>query len=155
MSKPLTWTCCVALTVTTARALAAEAAGGGTFAAAASAPATATPGFSSLAQVSLALVFVLGLVFALAWLLRRMRGTRRPGAPGLDILAELAFGQKERAVLVQVGRTRLLLGVASGQVRTLHVLSEADAATDATAEPPVGKDAAPDFGDLLRRSLGR
>jgi len=141
--------------VATARTLAAGSADGGAFAAASRAPASASPGFGSLAQVSLALVFVLGLVFGLAWLLRRMRGARRPGAPGIDILAEVALGPKERAVLVQVGLTRLLVGVATGQVRTLHVLPEADAPREAAIEPQHGQVATANFAELLRRSLGR
>jgi len=155
VSIRLTWPCCVAFSVATARTLAAGSADGGAFAAASRAPASASPGFGSLAQVSLALVFVLGLVFGLAWLLRRMRGARRPGAPGIDILAEVALGPKERAVLVQVGLTRLLVGVATGQVRTLHVLPEADAPREAAIEPQHGQVATANFAELLRRSLGR
>lgn len=110
------------------------------------------PGLGSLTQVSLALLLVLGLVFALAWLLRRLRNTQRPGAPGIEVIAEAALGPKERAVLIQVDRARLLVGVAAGQVRTLHVLPEADpAAPGTTAAAP----AAPNFAELLRRSLGR
>ena len=126
------------------------------FASASTAPASSAPGLGSLTQVSLALALVLALVFGLAWLLRRVRGTRRPGAPAIDILAELALGPKERAVLLQVDRVRLLVGVGGGQVRTLHVLPEADP----TLPPGEGarapdSAAAPSFTDLLRKSLGR
>ncbi|EQD42713.1 Flagellar biosynthesis protein, FliO, partial [mine drainage metagenome] len=44
----------------------------------------------------------------------------RPGA--LEILASMPLGAKERAVLVKVGDAQILLGVAPGQVNTLHVL---------------------------------
>ena len=126
------------------------------FAAATAAPASATPGLGSLTQVSLALALVLGLVFGLAWLLRRVRATRRPGAPGIDILAELALGPKERAVLLQVDRARLLVGVAAGQVRTLHVLPDADLpAVGAGAANPGTPVVMPSFADLLRKGLGR
>jgi len=124
---------------------------GAPFAAATTPGAGGAPGIGSLAQVSLALALVLALVFALAWMLRRMRDTRRAGAPGIEVLAELALGQKERAVLVQVDRARLLLGVAAGQVRTLHVLPEADPLEPQGSTPA----ATPSFAELLRRSLGR
>ena len=137
-----------------ARALGADAPVRAPFASAASAPASSSPGLGSLTQVSLALALVLGLVFGLAWLLRRVRGARRPGAPGIDILAELALGPRERAVLLQVDRVRLLVGVGGGQVRTLHVLPEADPAIVA-AEAATGGTTAPSFADLLRKSLGR
>jgi flagellar protein FliO/FliZ len=138
-------------------ALGAAAAGAAApYASAASAGTAATPGIGSLTQVSLALGLVLALVFALAWLMRRMRGTRRPGAPGIDVLAELALGPKERAVLLQVDRVRLLVGVAAGQVRTLHVLPDAECVVAGHAGAPAPADTpSPNFADLLRRSLGR
>lgn len=115
------------------------------------APASAAPGLGSLTQVAVSLALVLALVFAMAWLMRRLRTARRAGAPGIDVLAELPLGPKERAVLIQVDRARLLVGVAAGQVRTLHVLPEADP-LPAVVAPTA---AAPDFAALLRRSLGR
>ncbi len=137
-------------------ALAAAPPTGAPFASAASAPAASAPGLGSLTQVSLALALVLALVFGLAWLLRRLRGTRRSGAPGIDILAELALGPKERAVLLQVDRVRLLVGVGGGQVRTLHVLPEVEPGAAAQEGARVPPDAgAPGFAELLRRSLGR
>jgi len=138
------------------RSLAAEDPARAAFASATSAPASSAPGLGSLTQVSLSLALVLALVFGLAWLLRRVGGTRRPGAPGIDILAELALGPKERAVLLQVDRVRLLVGVGGGQVRTLHVLPEAEpvAALAEGAGAPV-RGTAPSFADLLRKSLGR
>ncbi len=126
----------------------------GSFASPAGVPATPPPGFGSLAQVALALALVLGLLFALAWLLRRVRATHRPGAPGIEILADVALGAKERAVLLQVDRARLLVGVAAGQVRTLHVLPDAEPLASSN-EPQPGLATAPAFAELLRRSLGR
>lgn len=123
------------------------------FGAASTPGAAGAPGFGSLVQVSLALALVLGLVFALAWLLRRLRTTRRAGAPGIDVLAELALGPKERAVLIQVERARLLIGVGAGQVRTLHVLPEAEPLTAENPASPVATQG--NFAELLRRSLGR
>jgi hypothetical protein len=49
---------------------------------------------------------------------------RKLGPGAIEILADVAVGAKERAVLVQVGRQQLLLGVAPGRVNTLHVLTE-------------------------------
>lgn len=116
----------------------------------------ATPGLGSLAQVAASLALVLALVFVLAWVLRRMRTGRRAGGPGIDVLADLPLGPKERAVLIQVERVRLLVGVAAGQVRTLHVLPEAEPVgsnTDAVMARPLA--ASPSFAELLRRSLGK
>lgn len=111
-----------------------------------------SPGLGSLTQVSLALLLVLALVFGLAWVLRRLRSTQRAGAPGIEVLAEATLGPKERAVLIQVDRARLLVGVAGGSVRTLHVLPDAEPVAPGTAAAP---QPLPNFAELLRRSLGR
>ena len=68
-------------------------------------------GAGSLAQVTLSLVLVLAAVFAAAWAMRSLRGFGRSGAGAIEIVAEIALGPKERAVLMQVGKQQLLLGV--------------------------------------------
>ena len=111
----------------------------------------------SLAQVTLSLVLVLAAVFAAAWLVRRLRNFGRPGAGAIEVVADIALGTKERAVLVQVGSQQLLLGVAPGRVNTLHVLTEPVQLNRPV--PPVASGAgqspsAPDFKAILKRSLG-
>jgi flagellar protein FliO/FliZ len=117
----------------------------------------AAPGAASLAQVTLSLVLVLAAVFAAAWVVRRLRGFGKFGPGAIEIVADVAVGTKERAVLVQVGRQQLLLGVAPGRVSTLHVLPEPVtpsrvAASSAEVVDPSG--ARPDFKAILKRSLG-
>jgi flagellar protein FliO/FliZ len=122
-------------------------------------------GAGSLAQVTLSLVLVLAAVFAAAWAMRKLRGFGRSGAGAMEIVAEIALGAKERAVLVQVGKQQLLLGVTANQVNTLHVLEEAVSGSRLAVSqsapaaqlpsasglrPPV----APDFKAILKRSLG-
>lgn len=116
----------------------------------------------SLAQVTLSLLLVLAAVFAAAWVVRRMRGFGKFGANTIQIIADTALGPKERAVLIQVGRQQLLLGVSPGRVNTLHVLAEpvADPAGEARQAPQGNAPAhgsVPDttnFKAILRRSLG-
>jgi flagellar protein FliO/FliZ len=79
---------------------------------------------AGLAQVTFALVLVLGAVFAAAWLLRRLRGFGgAKDGNAIAVVAERAVGPRERVVLLQVDGERVLVGVASGQVRALHVLA--------------------------------
>jgi flagellar protein FliO/FliZ len=118
-----------------------------------SAPASSA---GSLMQVTLSLLLVLGAVFAAAWLVRRLRGFGKAGQGAIEILADVPLSTKERAVLVQVGKQQLLLGVAPGRVNTLHVLSEPVAihtAHSTQAELTPGS-ARPDFKAILKRSLG-
>jgi len=102
-------------------------------------------------QMLFGLVVVLGAVFVVAFVARRLRGASGTGSNGIDVLAQASLGTKEKAVIVRVDGERLLLGVASGQVTLLKTLSP-----QAEAPPPAitGTQAA-SFAALLRRSLGK
>lgn len=161
--------------VAAAAAVGAAAAPGRAAAAIAAAPVfaapaqTALPGPSGgLARVALALVLVVGAIFAAGWFSRRMHGARGTRHPGLEVLAQLSLGPRERAVLIRVGAQQLLVGVAGGHIRTLHVCEPgtvpAMAAGSAGADVPAahaqaaaGGDVAqrPSFKALLLKSLGK
>jgi len=127
------------------------------FAAPSTVTSAAPSGVASLGQVTLALALVLAVIFVAAWLLRRVRGFGRSGTGALDILADLPVGQKERAVLIRVGTTQVLLGVAPGRVTTLHVLPEPVNVTPPAAPGSAGPGSAerPNFKALLMKSLGK
>ncbi|MEO1079359.1 MAG: flagellar biosynthetic protein FliO [Pseudomonadota bacterium] len=97
-----------------------------------------------LAQVLGSLVLVFVCLFAVVYLLRRFNGVRMgPGTP-LRVLGSASVGQREKVVLLEAGKEQLLLGVAQGSVRTLHVFDEP--VMIAEADAPV----APDFAAVLR-----
>jgi flagellar protein FliO/FliZ len=131
------------------------------FAAPEAAKTVSTSAAGSLAQVTLSLILVLGAVFVSAWLVRRLRNFGRPGAGAIQIVADVALGTKERAVLIQVGAQQLLVGVAPGRVNTLHVLAEPVRTDDAQRgggadelSPSSSPSPRPDFKAILKRSLG-
>ncbi len=76
-----------------------------------------------LLQMSGALGLVLVVIAALAWFLRRYNRAGRGGQGELALLGGLALGGRERLMLVRAGQDRVLIGVAPGQIRALHVLS--------------------------------
>jgi flagellar protein FliO/FliZ len=124
------------------------------------APLFAAPGASAaptsgggLLEVTLALLAIVALIAGLAWLMKRMRGFGIAGHDRIQVLGERAMGPKERCVLVRVGTTEILVGVAAGSVTTLHVFPEG-AVTEAPA-PPAAASGAPTFKDMLMRSLGK
>jgi flagellar protein FliO/FliZ len=121
-----------------------------------------------LLRVVVALLIVLAAVLAAAWLARRMRALSAGAASSsLELLAQLPLGARERAVLVRVGECQLLLGVAPGAVRTLHVFTQAAASmSNAVVAPQPGtpqpgtpavdtRGERPSFKSLLLKSLGK
>ncbi|MFZ2207371.1 MAG: flagellar biosynthetic protein FliO [Porticoccaceae bacterium] len=104
-----------------------------------------------LGQMTLGLVMTLALIFALAWAVRRFGRVQSLPADALRVLGGLSIGTRERVVLVKVGNTQLLLGIAPGRVQTLHVLAE-------PIESPGPSDAgagARDFAERLQSVLRR
>lgn len=77
-----------------------------------------------LLQLAGGLILVIGIILLLSWLLRRLQGHRFGMHTPVRVIGGTAVGQRERAVLVQVGDQQLLLGVAPGSVRTLRVFEQ-------------------------------
>jgi flagellar protein FliO/FliZ len=127
--------------------------GARTFAAPAQ-PAAAGSVAGGIFEITLALVVVLAAIFGFAWLARRARLLTGGPSGRIEILADLSLGVKERVVLVRVRDAELLLGVAPGNVSTLHTFATlepttpTEVSTAAAARPP-------SFAELLRKSLGR
>ncbi len=107
-------------------------------------------------EVTLALLLVVGLIALLAWAARRMRGFGGgvSSRDRIQVLSDRALGPKERCLLVRVGETDILLGVAAGSVRALHVFPVGTNTEAPPALPPDGPKM-PNFKDLLMRSLGK
>jgi flagellar protein FliO/FliZ len=111
---------------------------------------------SSLASMAGSLVVVLALIFAFAWLMRRVQGLRPSRGDSLRVEGGLQLGAKERLVIVQAGDARLLLGVTAGGISLLHRLGDAPAepqAREAEAQPLPSFQQA--FGEQLDKLLGR
>ena len=78
---------------------------------------------AAVAQMLVSLVGVVLLIFACAWMAKRMpmSGTGRNKL--MQVKASVAVGARERVVLLQVGGKNLLLGVAPGRINKLDILS--------------------------------
>ena len=99
-------------------------------------------------QVLLGLGVVLALMFGSLWLLKRLSAPRGSAAGLVRVITAAAVGARERVVVVEVGDTWLVLGVAPGRVTTLHQLPRRDL-------PPAGPLAGGEFAERLRNLLGR
>lgn len=99
--------------------------------AAAAATLTDTSVSGNLLQTTFGLFIVLALIAVIAWVFKRF-GNYQVGVQGkLKVIGGVSLSARERVVLLQVGDNQLLLGVAPGQIRTLHVLDK-----PLDAEPP-------------------
>jgi len=85
----------------------------------------------SMFQVVLGLGFVLALMGALAWLLRRFGGVQQGGGGAIKVIGGSAVGQRERVVLVEVADTWLVIGVAPGHVTALHSMPKGEISASA------------------------
>ncbi|MEZ5563349.1 MAG: flagellar biosynthetic protein FliO [Gammaproteobacteria bacterium] len=72
------------------------------------------------------LVIVLGLLAATAWVSRRFRAGSAARGGAVEILTGLSLGNRERVVLLKVGRDQVLVGISPSGLRTLHVLGQTE-----------------------------
>lgn len=101
-----------------------------------------------LGQMLLGLLLVIGLIFLLAWLLRRVQSIGPRGTQVIKLLASQALGPRERLVLVQVGNEQVLLGLSAGRITPLHVLKE-------PVHLPDSEPASVEFAQRLMEILGK
>ncbi|MCH8551283.1 MAG: flagellar biosynthetic protein FliO [Natronospirillum sp.] len=108
---------------------------------------TAPTGLSAgdMITVILGLLFVIGLIFALAWIVRRFNGSPAVNSRVIKVLAVTPLGAKEKLVLVAIGKQQLLLGVTAHQITQL---TELDEPLDLTTHPE-GSPFARQLGALL------
>ena len=106
------------------------------------APPPSALGAGSMLQFGLGLAIVLGLIVAAGWFMKRF--SIGPSASGLiKVVAGASVGQRERVVLVEIGDTWVVLGVAPGRVNALHTLPRGEvSATAVQAGSPVPAPAA-------------
>jgi len=99
-----------------------------------------------LTQLLFGLLLVVGLIFALAWLMRRVQSGMPGNAQVIELVGSRAIGPRDRLVLVQVGNEQILLGVTPGRITPLHVLKEP---VDAPERQPVNSEFAQRLMDLM------
>ncbi|OJZ20377.1 MAG: flagellar biosynthetic protein FliO [Thiobacillus sp. 65-29] len=90
----------------------------------------------SLLQVFVGLIAVLALIVATAWIAKRF-GVMRGGSSGpLQVVSSTAVGTRERVVVVEVGESWLIVGVAPGSVNALMTLPRGTAPASSSAIAP-------------------
>ncbi|MGN6231390.1 MAG: flagellar biosynthetic protein FliO [Trinickia sp.] len=101
---------------------------------------TAVPsvGVGAVLQTLVGLAVVVALVFACAWLARRLG--LQPSARGqlVRTVGGVSLGGKERVAVVEIGDTWLVVGAAPGNVRLLHTMPAPTAGTSGGPSDPGG-----------------
>ncbi|MDD2100932.1 flagellar biosynthetic protein FliO [Pseudomonas sp. YuFO20] len=117
---------------------------------AAAAPVASSGVAGQLTQLVFGLLLVLGLIFFLAWLLRRVQQAG-PAGKGqvIELIGSRALGPRDRLMLVQVGNEQILLGLSPGTITALHVLKEPVQVPSATEK------ATPEFAQRLMELMGK
>ena len=116
----------------------------------AAAPMLASSGNLSaqLGQMLFGLLLVIGLIFLLAWLVRRVQRIGPRSTQVIKLLASQALGPRDRLVLVQVGSEQVLLGLSAGRITPLHVLKD-------PVHLPDSEPASAEFAQRLMEILGK
>lgn len=90
----------------------------------------------SILQVVFSLLLVLAAVVLVAWILKRINLPQQGAGSLLKVIGGVAVGQRERIVLLEVNDTWLVVGVAPGQVNTLHSMPKAALSVPHADTPP-------------------
>ena len=100
-----------------------------------------------------ALLCILTLIFAAAWLARRAQRSYRTDTGHLRTMSVLPLSAKERVVLIQAGAEQVLIGVSAAGIQHLHTLAqpigEETQSEQATPASPMG------FAASLRTMMNR
>ncbi|MGK0501210.1 MAG: flagellar protein FliO/FliZ [Oceanicoccus sp.] len=97
------------------------------------------------ATVVFGLLFVVGLIIALAWFMRRFSGLSMIAGQSMKVVSALSVGTREKVVLIDVGGEQILIGVAPGRVSHLQSFSQ-PVVEQATAAPI-------DFSSTIKKIL--
>ena len=102
---------------------------------------------SSLAQLTLSLLAIVVLIFAISWALKRLKLAGPRGSGEIAVVDELSVGPKERIVLIRVGESQVLVGIGAGGLVPLTPLAVPIVLKGGTAAPP--------FAERLRELMKR
>lgn len=83
------------------------------------APVAVTP-MSTVPQMLLGLLLVLGLIVGAAWLLKRMGMTNTQPTSLLKVVSSISVGTRERVAVIEVDNTWVVVGITANGITALH-----------------------------------
>ncbi|WP_252177534.1 flagellar biosynthetic protein FliO [Endozoicomonas sp. 4G] len=110
------------------------------------------PADLSLTQVVAPLFFVIVLIFALAWVVKKLNvGTPAVGQ-GITVVSSIPVSSQARVCLIRIGEKDILLGVTNQQVNLIHTFDESPLPPDNRGNQ---QDFAAQFKNLLKGSRSK
>ena len=101
----------------------------------------------SLAQLTLSLLAIVALIFALSWLMKRMKFSGPHASRDMAVLDSVSVGPRERIALIRVGDAQVLVGISAAGIVALSPLSTRIEIAPAARPAP--------FADRLRELMKR
>ena len=77
--------------------------------------------FPYVLQILASFFAVVAFILFLAWLMRKSGRFGAAGDRRIKVISSMSLGMREKIVLVNVDGVNIVVGVAPGQIRTLHV----------------------------------
>lgn len=74
-----------------------------------------------LVNVTLALMGIIGLIFAISWFVKRFSQGAFSANAHIKVVSAMPLGTRERIVLIDAGGQQILLGITATNINTLHV----------------------------------
>lgn len=87
-------------------------------------------------RLGLTLLFIVGLIFACGWLVRRMAGGSGFNNRHIKVLSVMPLGTREKLMLIKAADETLLIGVTAQSISTLHRFDGPLDLTDAMQPSP-------------------
>jgi flagellar protein FliO/FliZ len=104
----------------------------------------------SLTQLTLSLVAIVALIFAIGWVMKRFKLAAPRGSLDSGVLEELKVGPRERIVLIRIGDAQVLVGIGASGVVPLTPLVAPIALKTIPAAPAFAER----MRELMKRSGG-
>ena len=78
---------------------------------------------SYVIQILISFLAVVIFIFLLAWLMRKTGRFGSGSGQTIKIISSMSLGMREKIMILNVGGENIVVGIAPGQIRTLHVLN--------------------------------
>jgi len=102
-------------------------------------------------RMVVSLTFIVALILAGAWLMRRAGWLRPAAGQPIKVLGSQSLGARSSVAIIQIDDTQLVLGVTPQQITLLH----ASPASSSELQPDSSPVTQPGFSQSLRSALAR